>query len=84
MISKLKYVIFQGDGLPFPVILSPKSSAQHCDIVIEEAEPISAGFVDLTGPEPHCWGESFSLRLKSRPKLDEKVFKINLYGKEPI
>ena len=60
----MKYIIFENDGLPCPVIFS--KTVTHSDMANKVkglGKPISAGFVS---GELTAWGESSSLNLKSR------------------
>ena len=69
---EMKYIIFEDDGLEFPVIFP--AVAQHNSIIAHskwggKLTPVSAGFValDFNAKDIFAYGDSFSLKLKSRP-----------------
>lgn len=86
MASQLKYVIMATeDGIEFPIIfasvLSHKGMAEYVSHLYrremgEHTKPVSAGFC-YNRPDT-CFGESESLKMKSRGIVDDEV--ILLWG----
>lgn len=75
---KFKYVVFKNSGM----ILWPYSDfIYHSHIAAAARQgdadniPISAGFATITADDCNCYGESVSLRLKSRPEIDTRILK---------
>lgn len=69
---KLKYIIDQLDGF---MIFAPY--VNHDDAARQLSklggEIVGAGFCDLVDGVIQCWGESNSLRIKSRGIIDAKI-----------
>ncbi len=68
---KGKYVIFESAefGLEYPVLLPGENHfINHKDITIWRNKPVSAGFFSISPDKISIWGESISLKLKSRPE----------------
>lgn len=65
----MKYIIFKQGTLLHPIVFAEHTS--HCDVILKNAKPISAGFVKLNfaGVEK-VYGESQSLNLKNRGQED--------------
>lgn len=62
----MKYVIFENHSQILPVVFPDHIT--HSDIKIENAKPVSAGFVDVSyGGFCTVYGKSTSLKLDSRP-----------------
>ena len=71
MNSNWKYVVFEGDlGIEYPVIFPPYTN--HSSIRDLSGKAISAGFVIFEDGILIPYGESVTLKLKSRPK-DQKL-----------
>lgn len=75
----MKYVMFELNGHEHAVILPGESGMTHADVSVHNeygiaGKLISAGFCALGDDAPKCWGESVSLKLKSRPE-DEAIIK---------
>jgi hypothetical protein len=76
MTLKQKYVITEhGKIIVFPELI------QHSSF--RNFNPISAGFIyfglnENGNPTCHCYGESYSLNLKSNPEEDTKLAQIQL------
>jgi hypothetical protein len=83
---KFKYIIFQTKNqevdILYPIIFS--GHIVHSDMAAStrhmlqmkygmEAEAISAGFITLNNMDNPCYGESISLKLKSRGQEDSKI-----------
>lgn len=68
----MKYVIFKGNGCYHPVLFADHTT--HSQIKVENATPISAGFVKFNSTnEPTCYGKADSLKLESNPEQDEQI-----------
>ena len=76
-IMDLKYFVFD-DGLNEVMVIFP-SITKH-DIVAQNLNVVSAGFIDLTKGE--CYGKSIGLRKESRPERDSKIFQTQYERKE--
>lgn len=70
----MKYVIIrqrndQGNLEDVAVIFEDKMKHSQFEY-LDKAQAISAGFVELDwgGPDAYCYGESETLKLKSRPE----------------
>jgi len=64
-----KYVIFDWNGLEYPVLLPNCNHFVGHDEIKARGEPISAGFFSIgENPAISIWGKSISLKLKSRPE----------------
>ena len=68
----MKYIIFKQGNLFYPIVFAEHTS--HCDVILKNAKPISAGFVkfNLEGVEK-VYGESQSLNLKNRGEEDVQL-----------
>lgn len=90
MANQLKYVVMKTDeGQEFPIIfgdlVTHKGMADHVAHLYArerdkagdygEAEPVSAGFLQVHGEGFACFGESESLHIKSRGHVDDAVLK---------
>jgi hypothetical protein len=77
---KMKYITYQGEFGPQFVIFD--KVANHSDIArgLLSTKHLGAGFVrfDEQG-DSICYGESVSMRVKSRGKLDDEI--INRHNK---
>lgn len=63
-----KYIIFERDGLEFPVLF-PNHWVNHKEIVDKLGKPISAGFFSIySETEIYVSGKSVSMNLNSRPE----------------
>lgn len=73
----MKYVVtLQGSGLETPIIIPETMS--HNEVVEPHHKVIGAGFcrfaVDNSGKLiVNCWGQSVTLKVKSRLKEDEEL-----------
>ncbi len=76
-----KYVVINGSVIVF------SAAIKHSDMVGYGQEASSAGFVsfrvfkdvdDFDVVEPHCYGESVSLGVKSNPEMDQRKIKIQI------
>ena len=67
-----KYVVIkrQGNGFEEMIIFPP--TIKHTAIVCEGDKLVSAGVISLGG-DFCCYGESTSLRVKSRPGVDSRI-----------
>lgn len=71
--KQTKYIVFEDDhGLEDIIIFSELQ--QHANILRLGLTPVSAGFIEITSESLHCYGDSISLNLKSRPE-DTKIAK---------
>ncbi len=91
MANQLKYVIMKtDDGREFPLIfgsvLSHKGVADHAENIyyreadkrgeiVGDVEPVAAGFFQLHDGGFTCYGESETLKMKSRGTVDDEVIK---------
>lgn len=66
----MKYIIFKQNDLVMPVVFPDHIT--HSQIKIENAKPISAGFLNFESGLPIAYGESESLNLRSSP-MDSMV-----------
>lgn len=62
--------------LMFPCILIHKEFAETArfNAHLRRGKVVSAGFVSISEGRLHCFGESESLNIKSRPKEDSELF----------
>jgi hypothetical protein len=70
-----KYIIFERDGLEFPVLF-PNHFVAHNEIHGTFSDkPVSAGFWSFSDLDKRVcvYGESISLKLKGRKDLDESL-----------
>ena len=74
MRKKVKYIIFENNGVETPIVF-PDTLA-HVDMA-QGREIVSAGFVDFYRVGDFvavgCYGESVSLKVASRKQKDEAV-----------
>ncbi len=76
--SEMKYIMI--DDI-FPIVFH--SSHVHKDVAFGiRSQPVtSAGFVILDAEgNYHCYGESISLNIKSKPEMDSKIINRFLKG----
>lgn len=66
---KIKYITFD-TGLIEAIIIFPEY-VMHRDIGIQ-GEILGAGFIEVIDGQWNCYGESISLKVKSRPE-DSKI-----------
>ena len=74
-----KYIIFDNELIVY-IIVFP-DCLQHQNIALlfgDYNKPISAGFISLRDNKAQCYGESVSLKLKSRPE-DSKLAQRQLF-----
>lgn len=71
----------------FPEIIVHANIADFCKVLLEKhfpaaesIQPISAGFCSSMAFEDDCYGESETLKLKSRPQEDSALIKMCDYG----
>ena len=77
--AQAKYIIFDNGGLEIPVVFSPL--LQHNQVASGLHLPVlSAGFCATLSSETRadkpkwiCWGQSISLRIKSRESVDAEI-----------
>ncbi len=76
-----KYVVVNGGVIVFSAAIN------HSDMVGHGENATSAGFVsfrvikdidDFDVVEPHCYGESISLGVKSNPEADQRKIRIQI------
>ena len=74
---KSKYVIFDNSLYAVPVIFSEFMNHNEVAAAIQihayGGKPISAGFCFIEDGKYKCYGESKSLRIKSRPEEDARI-----------
>ena len=76
-----KYIIKEVRGVPVAIMFDPLIS--HCDIGTcheSRGKTISAGFFSVTEEDNReirvdCWGKSVTLKMDSRPDIDEPLLK---------
>ena len=71
---KTKYIVFKQDHLEDIIIFS--GLQQHVDIANKlNLTVVSAGFIKFVPLEDYieCYGDSFSLKVKSRPEEDAQI-----------
>lgn len=70
MYYRSKYVVLSIGGIELPVIFSDLMT--HADVArplcAQRGEVVSAGFCHINDGTYTCYGESVSLKLKSRPE----------------
>lgn len=78
MSDQMKYIVFEKpDGEQYSVVFP--SFMVHVNVAVTtmketKAKPIAAGFVIKDAFDAYvCFGKSVSLKLDSRPKLDDKL-----------
>jgi hypothetical protein len=70
----MKYIIFKGHGCYHPVLFADHTT--HSQIKLEGCTPVSAGFVKFGKLGfPQVYGNSESLKLKSRGEEDESIIR---------
>ena len=86
MIIKGKYVIFEQDGLEYPVLI-PNLFVKHKDIAggnftdkpvaagFFTIEPVVTGYMGEASLQICAWGESLSMGLKSRLQVDSDLIR---------
>ena len=84
MIFKGKYVIFEQEGLEYPVLI-PNLFVKHKDIAgghftdkpiaagFFTIEPVDASYMGETNLQICAWGKSISMNLKSRLQVDSDL-----------
>lgn len=72
MMFKSKYIVTEGD---IPVVFSElaPSHAEVARALFQGAKIVGAGFCYIEGDRYHCYGESTSLRVKSRGEVDSDI-----------
>ena len=83
-LNKMKYVVFVLSGHEHAIIIPNESGLTHASVYIQndlgtQGEIVSAGFCHLNEDGPKCYGESVSLRVKSRPETDTALIKRQFY-----
>ena len=63
-----KYVIFERHGLEYPILLPDEHFVSHNEITVFSDKVVSAGKWYFSGGEVSVFGESVSLKVKSRPE----------------
>jgi len=80
--SKIKYVIIEKNGIEQPLIFG--ECLNHADAVFGKDGIISAGFVQIYSEDNQvkvcCFGESVSLKLKSRKEVDDAIIISHLFN----
>lgn len=77
MANKIKYVkVSSGEVIMFPAII------EHD--VFKYLNPVSAGFCNIKEDHIDCFGESYSLKLKSDPKQDSLDATRHFFGIEAM
>ena len=70
---KTKYIIIEYEAIPMPVVFSELMT--HADVAGKLGGKVhGAGFCYRDDEGWHCYGESVSLKVKSRGEVDAKVF----------
>lgn len=66
--DRAKYIIFDDERLEIPIIFP--MHVQHCDMahMFRGVNVLSAGFVQLQEGQLVAFGESLTLKIKSRPE----------------
>lgn len=82
---KSKYIIVSLGGIEQPFVFSELS--QHADVAFalcgDVRKVVGAGFCYITDDRYHCYGESISCKVKSRPEEDAKILN-QLLGVDPL
>ena len=75
MFGKYKYIKFEyGDFVVFPPVINHNDMARMANRTGDVGAAVSAGFVDTQdGGELHCFGESISIGIKSKPEDSEEI-----------
>ena len=71
---KSKYIIIKQGPFELPFVFSDMS--QHADVaraVGSVSDVVGAGFCFIDEDRYHCYGESVSCKVKSRPEQDAKI-----------
>lgn len=65
----MKYIIVDRNGIELPIVFN-ETIMQHDQVYPREKQAwiVSAGFCRHTNNAWWCWGESISLKKKSRPE----------------
>lgn len=72
MYYKSKYIVIDGHLGPMPVVFSDLLG--HADVAAAlRGKVVGAGFCFIKDNKYRCWGESISLRVKSREVEDERI-----------
>lgn len=71
-----KYVIFEKNGLEYPVLF-PNHFIDHNTVIVGYDKPVSAGFFCIDGEDVFVSGKSQTLNLSSR-KEDADLIKRQL------
>jgi hypothetical protein len=69
--SKMKYIVVDMN-IPEPFVFS--ETVTHADVARAVGGTVlGAGFCQIAGDQFHCYGESISLRVKSRGDEDSNI-----------
>lgn len=69
-----KYIVYEDSDYGVEVIALFSPMTQHLDFARKlGVKPTSAGFMRMSASRPHCYGDSFSLKLKANPERDERL-----------
>lgn len=77
--KKMKYIVID-DGLSDCIYIFPNHVQHYFMLANLGGELISAGFVVFTPEGLECYGESVSLKVKSRPICDTQLLKSLIGG----
>lgn len=69
---KGKYIVFERHGLEYPVVF-PNHFVGHNEVKAGFDEIVSAGFFHQSRNQVVCYGESVTLKKKSRPDIDSAL-----------
>lgn len=81
MLTKSKYIIVTRDELPvvFSELMKHSDVARHMG---GEHNVVSAGFCHIVDNRYTCYGESTSLKMKSRGDVDSRILNVLLGATE--
>ena len=72
---KAKYIVIKRGNIEEPFVFSELS--QHADVAFavcgDVRNVVGAGFCFIDEDRYHCYGESISCKVKSRPEQDAKI-----------
>jgi hypothetical protein len=79
----MKYIIYRNKKFDIDTAIILSELEQHKDVALNMgiSDPIAAGYVKLNvDGELVCGGDSFTLKIKSRPDIDLNIIKRELKG----
>ena len=76
--SKMKYIVLDSIDMEQIILFPHDVGHDYIAKSFPGQKVLSAGFVDFEQDPPQCFGESISLGIMSRPKLDTELLNVSI------